>query len=1171
MREGILERLREDVRSIEHDQSYLNNWAQLRSKHLLAGISEASVASIAYTYSATQLVRRTVSVLQRAMRLAEVDSLDSNGSEGLRRAAEVFEYLADLNEGTEQTTSHLLSASLYQLAGYAANSICISRRIPIEPLPTRLALDVNGRILDRGLCLTLQRKFVRLLSEARDATALLHDSEEAFIELLLSSEAPPEATVVLPTADLTARALEQLSSHALSGSPIAPFLQTTRDLRDIHLATGDTSSLLKSDLLSAVGRRIAETSVWTELADRIARDGLWRRYALLSSRGRASSALDARSGTELWESQLVALRGGLLSSESNGLAVRMPTSAGKTRIAELAILGTLADERRRQVVYVAPFNALADEIEGSMSSIFSDLGFQVSSVLGNYDLDALEEDLVSSSDLLITTPEKLTLLLRSRPEHFDSVGLIVLDEGHIIDSKGRGIGYELLLTRLRDVIPNDSGFLFLSAVISRDNAEDFAQWLCRRREAVVTSDWRPARQLVGIYNAQANRIDYPLDRVDATGNQVPFVPNVIEQREYRDYTPKQRKPKSVTFPERAKGDITAELALKFSSEGPVVVFTTQPAWAESCARSISRALLLRRQTDGMDIPGAFRDVKDRDHPPSSLAVAQSWLGQDSALVAALQDGIGIHHGGLPEAVRRAVENDFRAGLIPVLTATGTLAQGVNLPVKTVLIHTLHQYDEDAEEGDDQRLSLLDFWNTAGRAGRAGAETEGHIVVVALNVREARRARQYLLTERPPIKGQLYNLLNSLVEERLTREDFRVQLDSDLLLALVEETVGTDAENRFRTLIGDSFVSIQAEKMGQSADKLVETGVSVIEEIRQEVPDTARREVFALTGLDVATCTTIEERILEENEQIRRLLTAQEIQSHEIIHKIHSSIADLPSFAPRFDFVGDIYELIEDWLGQKPMRDIISDHLIPGANVNRFQRDLIADYFGYKLPWGISSFIRIANQALQLNGNVSTTTQWVAPMVRYGVATRGAAWAMTVGCPTRQLSTSIADAFAEYNPAGAYTDFIQWFSTLTSEDFILGLDATPDEARLLVRRSAALVPDGERIAERLRRDDSEYTTDIVGLQYGNRLARLSAISIGDVVTLTRDHADPYDMNSIRVIHLSGELGYIPRQVARLIAPQMDVGLRTTSAISDVQRGRSSKVQVSISIENATLTP
>ena len=1158
----LLEMLREDVGRAESDQTYLNGWAQLRSKHLLTSIAPASIETINYNYSITQLVRRTTGIVHRAMRLAETQEFDLAARDGLRRAAEVFEYLASLDEGPEQETSLLLSAALFQLAGYAANSVCISRGITPPPQPTGLALDVGGRLLDRGLCLALQRRFVRLLGDARGAAALFSDSEDAFIDLLHSQDAPPEAAVILPVTHLTATALEQLSSHVLSGAPISPFLETTGNLRDVLLAAGDAEFLLKTDVLVAIGRRIAETSVWTQLADRVVRDGVWRRYAMLSSRGRGTSALDARSGTELWESQLAALRGGLLSPTNNGLAVRMPTSAGKTRIAELAILDTLADVRRRQVIYVAPFNALADEIEASMSSLLSDLGFRVSSVLGNYDIDELEEDLVASSDLLITTPEKLTLLLRFRPTHFASVGLIVLDEGHIIDSKDRGIGYELLLTRLRQTMPDDSRFLFLSAVISDENAADFAEWLCLDRGAVATSDWRPARRLIGVYNGTTNQITYPLENASVAGFQSPFVPRVIEKREYRDFTRVQRREKSVLFPGASKGDITAELALKFSSEGPVVVFTTQPRWAESSARAISYALQLKRQTEGVDIPGPFRNVADRGYPPSSLAVAESWLGSENAVIRALRDGVGIHHGGLPEAVRRAVENDFRAGLLPVVAATGTLAQGVNLPVKTVLIHTLHQHDEEAEEGDDQRVSLVDFWNTAGRAGRAGAETEGHIIVVALNDREARRSQQYLRSETPPVRGRLYDLLESLVEDRLTQDDFRAQLDSDLLSTLVEETVGTDAETRFTSLIGGSFVSIQARNQGRDTSRLVETGIGVIDEIRQEVPEDSRREAFALTGLDVATCVAIEQRILADSDRIRYLLTEVGVRPQDIILAIHLVIADLYSFAPKYDFVGAIDDLIEDWLGQKPMREIASDHLPQDSDVNRFQRDFMADYFGYKFPWGIASFVRIANNTLQLDGAASATVQWLAPMVRYGVATRGAAWAMTVGCPSRDLSTRIAEAFAEDIPAGTYRNFIQWFSGLTSEDFISRMNATPDEAKLLVPRAAALVPDGEQVAARLRNDISDYTADVIGLRYNNRTALLPAVSVGDAVSLIRDYGDPYDVNAITVGHHSGELGCVPRFVARLIAPQMDVGTTFHATVTGVDRGAGARVQVEI---------
>ena len=1161
--EALLARAREDLVGIQSDRSYRYNWAQLRSKRLLTSISPDSVAGIGYRYSVPDVVRRTTGIFQRALRLEANEALGEETAQSLRLAAEVFEHLAELEEGPNRETSVLLAAGLYQLAGYAANSTCIARGIEPNTPPREFTFGAEGQLLDWGIHQVLQRRFVGLLHGAKEFRSRYQMDEDDFIEQLRYHDAPPEAAFALLYAQLMADALEQLSSHMLTGSAFGPFLNTSRHLREISLGIGDQASLLKTDVLTGIGRRLSKTSVWTELAGHIAHDALWRRYAMLSARGRGASALEARSGAELWESQITALRAGLLSDSNRGLAIRMPTSAGKTRIAELAILDTLSRVPKTQAVYIAPFNALADEVETAMSGIFADLGFRVSSVLGNYyDIDDLEGSLVDSSDLLIITPEKLTLLLRTRPLHFENVGLVVLDEGHIIDSNDRGIGYEILLTRLRQHLPDGARFLFLSAVISDENAADFAEWLCGDPSAVASSEWRPAQRFDGIFNATTNQIVYPFDRADTGGFQPPFVPRVVDSRTYRDYTPKTQRPKEVQFPSNSKRDVTAELAVRFASEGPVIVFTTQPRWAESCAVGIQRALQLRRQTRGVDIPKPFRDVEDLPHPLNSLVVAESWLGSDANVVRALSAGVGIHHGGLPEAVRRAIENDFRAGLFPVLTATGTLAQGVNLPAKTVVIHTLHQYDADADEGDDQRVSLVDFWNTAGRAGRAGAETQGHVIVVTMNNREAGRARQYLAQQIPPVRGQLYQLLQSLIEDRLSREEFRANLDSDLLVTLVEETVGTKAEEQFRSLVGDSFVSIQARNTRQPTGRLVETGVETIQQIRSEVPDSLQREAFALTGLDVASCTVIEQRILQDADTIRSLLTESFTQAQDIALTVHRTIGGLNSLSPKDETIENLEDVMEDWLGQVPMPEIIAAYLPSRADVNRFQREVVSDYFGYRLPWGIASFIRIADNALQIGDDISTTAQWLAPMVRHGVSTVQAAWAMTVGCPTRDLSVKIAEAFAEVNVHGAYTDFIEWFSSLTSEDFILAMGATADEAKLLVSRAAALVPNGDRIAEQLRNDTSVFVGDLVGLEYQGRSSRLPAVGLGDSVTLTRDHQNLYDTNAIVVIHESGELGHLPRFVARLIAPQMDAGYAFDASVNKVERGASPRVEVSI---------
>ena len=117
--EASLAQAREDVVGVQSDRSYRNDWAQLRSKRLLTSISPDSVAGIEYTYSVSDVVRRTTGIVQRALSLEANEALGEETAQSLRLAAEVFEHLAELKEGPNHETSVLLAAGLFQLAGYA--------------------------------------------------------------------------------------------------------------------------------------------------------------------------------------------------------------------------------------------------------------------------------------------------------------------------------------------------------------------------------------------------------------------------------------------------------------------------------------------------------------------------------------------------------------------------------------------------------------------------------------------------------------------------------------------------------------------------------------------------------------------------------------------------------------------------------------------------------------------------------------------------------------------------------------------------------------------------------------------------------------------------------------------------------------------------------------------
>ena len=206
-----------------------------------------------------------------------------------------------------------------------------------------------------------------------------------------------------------------------------------------------------------------------------------------------------KSIVEFWTSQLKALRGNLLTSDDSFI-IQMPTSAGKTFIAELAILATLTNSTQKRCLYIAPYRALVNEIEDRLAETLGALGYRVSNLAGGFELDSFQDILAVRSHVLVTTPEKADLLFRTHPEYFENIATIVIDGSHMLDEgiptkrevdKDKSYFHrcslkmalldvvfhlELLITRLKQKLPQ-AHFLFLSAVMPEVNVDDFVAWL----------------------------------------------------------------------------------------------------------------------------------------------------------------------------------------------------------------------------------------------------------------------------------------------------------------------------------------------------------------------------------------------------------------------------------------------------------------------------------------------------------------------------------------------------------------------------------------------------------------------------------------------------------------------------------------------------------------------
>jgi len=302
-------------------------------------------------------------------------------------------------------------------------------------------------------------------------------------------------------------------------------------------------------------------------------NGLRRRYlAILSDR--------PTSEIILWPSQRAAAS--RATDDSDDLVVSLPTSAGKTRIAELCILRALSKGRR--AVYVTPLRALSAQVERSLTSTFSPLGYSVSSLYGASGATSFDRDTLANRHIVVSTPEKLDFAIRSQPDLLDDVGVVVLDEGHMIGLDEREIRYEVLLQRLlRRADADERRLVCLSAVLPEGKHLDhFVSWIRQDEPGEpVRESWRPTRQMFGrvSWRRDSARLDLEVE------GEKPFLNAFIESQ-----SPTGRREK--LFP-ADQAELVLATAWRLARDGhQVLVFAPQKRSVNSLANAV---LKLHRQ------------------------------------------------------------------------------------------------------------------------------------------------------------------------------------------------------------------------------------------------------------------------------------------------------------------------------------------------------------------------------------------------------------------------------------------------------------------------------------------------------------------------------------------------------------------------------------------------
>ena len=512
------------------------------------------------------------------------------------------------------------------------------------------------------------------------------------------------------------------------------------------LAAADRGGLIEQENMARMLERTAlvlvESSIWT-----VSR-GTGSRVAQFIER---VTARDNRNPYfELLPPQRKALReGGLLGSGHRSVVVSLPTSGGKTLLAQFRMLQALHqfDYERGWIAYLAPTRALVNQLTRRLRKDFTELGIAVEKVSPALEIDGLEAELMSESKpdeqfrILVTTPEKLDLMLRGDWEQ--KIGrpltLVVVDEAHGLGTGPRGLRLELLLATINRECRH-AQFLLLTPFIK--NIGEIAQWLDPGNSQGLDFgiEWLPNDRVIAIAEPQQGqrRGDFilTLTTQHTTRNTI-AIPETLELA--------QSRPLGLAWNQvrNSPGKLAAATAQILQSRGTVIVLVDKPKNSWSVAETF-KVEENRLHASGDDL----KCIQD-------FMVAE--LGQDFPLPELLEYGVGVHHAGLPEDVRMLVEWLTEESILRALVATTTIAQGVNYPVAGVVFAS-HQYPYG------QDMPPADFWNIVGRAGRLGQEDLGLVALAGHNADKVRSCKAMLQQSVGELNSTLVEMVQWAVEE-----------------------------------------------------------------------------------------------------------------------------------------------------------------------------------------------------------------------------------------------------------------------------------------------------------------------------------------------------------------------------------------------------------------------
>ena len=668
--------------------------------------------------------------LEEAMWLIEcalierTEDLDEDWRRGIRRAAEILEFVSQRDLRPIGSPIHLLAAAAYQAAGFPAMALAQLKRLPEETA-------VSGVLTS----------FLRA-----DFPTTLELIRQFWLAEGVAAKAPEESNLSAVATRHTVMCMGAICMHFKTGnySLVSRAVDKLHALSRGYLHSRDPYSYLLSRLTAIAGAEFVASSLWKAI-EQLSDAADAETHSALQQFGR-SAFVNRRSIA--WPAQSAGIA---RLRETDSFVLCTPTGSGKTTVATLAAVQRLFTQPRHSlglehpesdnlILYIVPSRALAAEVEGRLAQDLHGIGARPVIVTGLYGgIDWGPTDAWIRADaptILICTFEKADALLRYLGVLFlHRVRLVVVDEVHMVasrtgspnaevDETSRELRLELLGTRLNEAAARyDFRIIALSAVAGASGPA-LARWFGRTHDAApAISMHRSTRQMLGrIEVAGDGRMSIRYDLMDGhslrfTDEQVadtPFVPKPF---------PPLPMPPDFSQPEKAMRVPALWAALHFAAERPdgarpsVLISVTQhiSPFASECADQLD-------EWASLQLP-LYRDEAMQSDAlwQRCLASAADYFGTDSVEYRLLGHGIALHHGKMPGMLARRLKVLIDRGKVRIIIATSTLSEGVNIPVTYLLIPSVYRAQAP--------LTLQEFSNLIGRVGRPGVSTEGNAFVL----------------------------------------------------------------------------------------------------------------------------------------------------------------------------------------------------------------------------------------------------------------------------------------------------------------------------------------------------------------------------------------------------------------------------------------------------------